>query len=138
FCEKPLANTLAEAKQMLEATRANGCLHMLCHNYRRAPAVALARELIDAGRIGEIYHYRGTYLQDWLVDPEFPRAWGLEKTRAGSGGARDLLSHSIDLARSLVGEITEVSGLLKTFITERHLPDSRTMAQVEVDDAAMS
>jgi predicted dehydrogenase len=138
FCEKPLANTLAEAKQMLEATRANGCLHMLCHNYRRAPAVALARELIDAGRIGEIYHYRGTYLQDWLVDPEFPRVWRLEKARAGSGALGDLLSHSIDLARYLVGEITAVSGLLKTFITERHLPESRTMAKVEVDDAALS
>jgi predicted dehydrogenase len=138
FCEKPLANTVAEAKQMLEAARANGCLHMLCHNYRRVPAVALARELISAGRIGEIYHYRGTYLQDWLVDPNFPRVWRLEKARAGSGALGDLLSHSIDLARYLVGEITEVSGLLKTFITERPLPQSHTMAPVEVDDAALS
>jgi predicted dehydrogenase len=138
FCEKPLANTVAEAKQMLEAARANGCVHMLCHNYRRAPAVALARELIGAGRIGEIYHYRGTYLQDWLVDPDFPRVWRLEKARAGSGALGDLLSHSIDLARYLVGEITEVSGLLKTFIPERPLPESRTMAPVEVDDAALS
>ena len=138
FCEKPLANTLAEAKQMLDAARANGCVHMLCHNYRRAPAVALARELIGAGRIGEIYHYRGTYLQDWLVDPDFPRVWRLEKARAGSGALGDLLSHSIDLARYLVGEITEVSGLLKTFIPERPLPQSRTMAPVEVDDAALS
>lgn len=138
FCEKPLANTVAEAKQMLEAVRANGCLHMLCHNYRRVPAVAFARELISAGRIGEIYHYRGTYLQDWLVDPDFPRVWRLEKARAGSGALGDLLSHSIDLARYLVGEITEVSGLLKTFIPERPLPDSRTMAPVEVDDAALS
>ncbi|HAF24116.1 MAG TPA: dehydrogenase [Blastocatellia bacterium] len=138
FCEKPLANTVAEAKQMLEAARANGCVHMLCHNYRRAPAVALARELLGAGRIGEIYHYRGTYLQDWLVDPDFPRVWRLEKARAGSGALGDLLSHSIDLARYLVGEITEVSGLLKTFILERPLPQSRTMAPVEVDDAALS
>jgi predicted dehydrogenase len=138
FCEKPLANTVAEAKQMLEAVRANDCVHMLCHNYRRAPAVTLARELISAGRIGEIYHYRGTYLQDWLVDPDFPRVWRLEKAKAGSGALGDLLSHSIDLARYLVGEITEVSGLLKTFITERPLPDSPTMAPVEVDDAALS
>jgi predicted dehydrogenase len=138
FCEKPLANTVAEAKEMLEAAQANGCVHMLCHNYRRVPAVALARELISAGRIGEIYHYRGTYLQDWLVDPEFPRVWRLEKARAGSGALGDLLSHSIDLARYLVGEITEVSGLLKTFIPERPLPESRTMAPVEVDDAALS
>jgi predicted dehydrogenase len=138
FCEKPLANTVAEAKQMLEAVRANGCVHMLCHNYRRVPAVALAHELISAGRIGEIYHYRGTYLQDWLVDPDFPRVWRLEKAKAGSGALGDLLSHSIDLARYLVGEITEVSGLLKTFIPERPLPESRTMAPVEVDDAALS
>src|SRR4030095_8841738 len=116
FCEKPLANTLAEAKQMLEATRANGCLHMLCHNYRRAPAVALARELIDAGRIGEIYHYRGTYLQDWLVDPEFPRVWRLEKARAGSGSLGDILSHTMDLSRYLVGEPREVSATLTTFV----------------------
>ncbi|MDQ2856791.1 MAG: Gfo/Idh/MocA family oxidoreductase [Acidobacteriota bacterium] len=138
FCEKPLANTVTEAKQMLEAARANGCVHMLCHNYRRAPAVTLARELIDEGRIGEIYHYRGTYLQDWLVDPNFPRVWRLQKARAGSGALGDLLSHSIDLARYLVGEITAVSGLLKTFITERPLPQSPTMAPVEVDDAALS
>lgn len=138
FCEKPLANTLAEAEQMLKAVRANGCVHMLCHNYRRVPAVTLARELISGGRIGEIYHYRGTYLQDWLVDPDFPRVWRLEKAKAGSGALGDLLSHSIDLARYLVGEITEVSGLLKTFITERPLPDGPTMAPVEVDDAALS
>jgi len=138
FCEKPLANTVAEAKQMLEAARANKCVHMLCHNYRRVPAITLARQLISAGRIGEIYHYRGTYLQDWLVDPDFPRVWRLEKAKAGSGALGDLLSHSIDLARYLVGEITEVSGLLKTFITERPLPDSRIMAPVEVDDAALS
>jgi predicted dehydrogenase len=138
FCEKPLANSVAEAKEMLEAVRANNCVHMLCHNYRRAPAVALAKELIDAGRIGEIYHYRGTYLQDWLVDPGFPRVWRLERARAGSGALGDLLSHSVDLARYLVGEITAVSGLLKTFITERPLPDSQVMAQVEVDDAALT
>src|SRR5258705_2679751 len=138
FCEKPLANTVAEAKQMLEAARANGCVHMLCHNYRRVPAVALARELISAGRIGEVYHYRGTYLQDWLVDPGFPRVWRLEKAKAGSGALGDLLSHSIDLARYLVGEIIEVSGLLKTFIPQRPLPESRSMAPVEVDDAALS
>ena len=138
LCEKPLANTVAEAEQMLVAARSNNCIHMLCHNYRRVPAVALARELIAAGRIGKIYHYRGTYLQDWLVDPDFPRVWRLEKGRAGSGALGDLLSHSIDLARYLVGEITEVSGLLKTFIAERPLPQSRTMAPVEVDDAALS
>ncbi len=132
FCEKPLANTLDEAKQMLAAVEANGCLHMICHNYRRAPAVALAQQLISAGRIGEVNHYRGTYLQDWLVNPSFPHVWRLEKARAGSGALGDLLSHSIDLSRYLVGEITEVSALLKTFTEER------TNKQVEVDDAALS
>jgi predicted dehydrogenase len=138
FCEKPLANTLAEAEEMLAAVRTNGCLHMLCHNYRRAPAVVLARQLIGAGRIGKIYHYRGTYLQEWLINPDFPRVWRLEKAKAGSGALGDLLSHSIDLAQYLVGEITEVSGLLKTFIAERPLPDNSKTGPVEVDDAALS
>ena len=138
FCEKPLANTLADAEEMLAAVRANNCLHMICHNYRRAPAVAFARELIGAGRIGKIYHYRGTYLQEWLLDPNFPRVWRLDKAKAGSGALGDLLSHSIDLAQHLVGEITEVSGLLKTFISERQVPGTSTTDSVEVDDAALS
>jgi predicted dehydrogenase len=138
FCEKPLANTLAEAEQMLAAVRSNNCLHMICHNYRRAPAVALAKELITSGRIGDVYHYRGTYLQDWLVDPSFPRVWRLDKARAGSGALGDLLSHSIDLSRHLVAEITEVSALLKTFTGERTVPGSDQIRPVEVDDTALS
>lgn len=136
FCEKPLANTLNEAKQMLEAVNANGCLHMICHNYRRAPAVAYASQLVAAGRIGTVNHYRGTYLQDWLVNPAFPHVWRLEKARAGSGALGDLLSHSIDLSRYLVGEITEVSALLKTFTHERS--SGEQVKAVEVDDAALS
>ncbi len=138
FCEKPLANSLGEAEQMLAATRANNCLHMICYNYRRAPAVSLARDLISAGRIGNIYHYRGTYLQDWLVDPNFAAVWRLDKAKAGSGVLGDLFSHSTDLARYLVGEITAVSGLLKTFIKERPLPGGQGVAPVDVDDAALS
>lgn len=138
FCEKPLANTLAEAEQMLAAVRSNNCLHMICHNYRRAPAVALAKELITTGRLGNVYHYRGTYLQDWLVDPSFPRVWRLDKARAGSGALGDLLSHSIDLSRHLVAEITEVSALLKTFTGERTVPGSDQIRPVEVDDTALS
>lgn len=150
FCEKPLANTLAEAERMLDAVQTNGVIHMLCHNYRRAPAVALAKQIIEEGQIGQIYHYRGTYLQDWLVSPDFPRVWRLEKARAGSGALGDLVSHSVDLARYLVGEITEVAGLLKTFITERPReqgsraldvdmsPVNVDMAPVDVDDAALS
>ena len=139
FCEKPLANTLAEAEAMLDAVRANGVVHMLCHNYRRAPAVALAKRIIGEGRIGRIYHYRGTYLQDWLVRPDFPRVWRLEKAKAGSGALGDILSHSLDLARYLVGEITEVAGLLKTFTTSRPArAGSSEMVPVDVDDAALS
>ena len=139
FCEKPLANTVAEAQRMLAAVEQNGVLHMLCHNYRRAPAVALARQLIDEGRLGRIYHYRGAYLQDWLVNPDFPRVWRLQKANAGSGALGDIASHSIDLARYLVGEITEVAGMLETFIAERPSePGSKTLAPVDVDDAALS
>lgn len=138
FCEKPLANNLDEAERLLDAVRANSCLHMLCHNYRRAPAVLLAKQLIEEGLIGDIHHYRGTYLQDWLVNPKFPRVWRLEKASAGSGALGDILSHTLDLARFLVGEITEVSGLLKTFTLERPSPTGQGMAPVEVDDAALS
>jgi predicted dehydrogenase len=138
FCEKPLANTLGEAERMLDAVESNSCIHMLCHNYRRAPAVMLAKRLIEEGQVGEIYHYRGTYLQDWIVDPRFPRVWRLEKARAGSGALGDLVSHATDLSRFLVGEVSEVAGLMKTFITERPLPGGDTMAPVDVDDAAVA
>ena len=137
FCEKPLANTLTEAEEMLAAVERAAVTHMLCHNYRRAPAVALAKQLIDDGKLGTIHHYRGTYLQDWIVSPEFPRVWRLEKSKAGSGALGDIASHSIDLARHLVGEITEVAAMMKTFIAERPAPDDATRKlPVDVDDAA--
>jgi predicted dehydrogenase len=138
FCEKPLANTLPEAERMLDAVRRAGVLHMLCHNYRRVPAVTLAKQLIDEGRIGKIRHFRGVYLQDWIVDPDFPRVWRLDKSKAGSGALGDIASHTLDLARYLVGEIAEVTGTLKTFIDERPLPDSKQRAKVDVDDAALA
>jgi predicted dehydrogenase len=138
FCEKPLANTLPEARRMLEAVQRAGVLHMLCHNYRRVPAVTLAKQLIEQGRLGKIRHFRGVYLQDWIVDPDFPRVWRLEKAKAGSGALGDIASHSLDLARYLVGEIAEVTGTLKTFVSERPLPDSKTKAPVDVDDAALA
>jgi predicted dehydrogenase len=119
FCEKPLTFTVAESKQMLAAVRRAGVKHMVNFNYRRCPAVALAKQMIDAGEIGEIRHARFTYLQDWLVDPEFPMNWRLRKDAAGSGAHGDLGAHSIDLARFLVGEVSEVVGTKKTFITER-------------------
>lgn len=137
FCEKPLANTVDEAITMYKAVQKAKATHMICHNYRKAPAVALARQLIEEGRLGDLYHYRGTYLQDWIVDPKFPLVWRLDRKKAGSGALGDIGSHSIDLARYLVGEIVEVSAALQTFIKERPLPDRpRKMGKVTVDDAS--
>jgi predicted dehydrogenase len=137
FCEKPLANTVPEAESMLAAVRKHDVVNMVCHNYRRAPAVALAKKLIDAGDIGDIRHYRGTYLQDWIVDPAFPLVWRLRKETAGSGALGDIASHSIDLARYLVGEITQTAAMLETFIRERPLPDDASRSgAVTVDDAS--
>jgi predicted dehydrogenase len=137
FCEKPLGNTVPEAERMLAAVRKAGVVHMICHNYRRAPAVMLAKQLIDEGQLGEIRHYRGTYLQDWITDPAFPLVWRLQKEKAGSGALGDIAAHSIDLARFLVGEITDVAGELKTFIASRPLPDNpKRKGKVTVDDAA--
>jgi predicted dehydrogenase len=139
LCEKPLANTVAEAEAMLAAVQKAGVIHMLCHNYRRCPAVTLAKQIISEGQIGEIHHYRGVYLQDWIVDPNFPRVWRLEKARAGSGSLGDILSHTMDLSRYLVGEPIAVSGLLKTFISERPLPENPSeRGKVDVDDAAQA
>jgi len=139
LCEKPLANSVADAERMLAAVRKAGVIHMLCHNYRRCPAVTLAKQLIDAGELGAIHHYRGVYLQDWIVDPAFPRVWRLEKARAGSGSLGDILSHTMDLSRYLVGEPVAVSGALTTFIVERPLPDgSGKRGKVDVDDAAQA
>jgi predicted dehydrogenase len=138
FCEKPLANTLSEAEHMLDVAEQNGCVHMICHNYRRAPAVSLARELISAGEVGNIYHYRATYLQEWLHNPAAPARWRLDKSQAGSGALGDLFSHSTDLARYLVGEISEVVALLNTFVHHRPALDNHEPANVDVDDAALS
>jgi predicted dehydrogenase len=139
LCEKPLANDVAQAERMALAVKRAGVVNMVCHNYRRCPAVALAKKLIDEGKLGDIYHYRGVYLQDWIVDPNFPRVWRLEKARSGSGSLGDILSHTMDLSRHLVAEPLEVSGLLKTFIAERPLPDgSGRRGKVDVDDSAQA
>jgi predicted dehydrogenase len=119
FCEKPLALNLREAREMLAAVRKAGVIHMLCHNYRCCPAMTLARQMIAAGELGEIRHFRATYLQDWLIDPQFPMNWRLRKETAGSGALGDLGSHIVDLAHFLVGDIAEVVGVSKTFITDR-------------------
>jgi predicted dehydrogenase len=139
LCEKPLANTVRDAERMLAAVRKARVTHMICHNYRRVPAVALAKRLIDDGQLGEIRHFRGVYLQEWLVDPNAPRVWRLERKRSGSGALGDLGSHVVDLARFLVGEIADVSGAMATFVKRRPLPENRRrMAAVTVDDAAVA
>ena len=137
FCEKPLANTLAEARQMVRAVRQAGVVGMVNFNYRRVPAVQLAKRLIDEGRLGTIYHWRAMYLQDWVMDPNFPLVWRLRRDEAGSGAVGDMGAHIIDLARMLVGEITSVSGLTTTFIKRRPLQNSSGSGEVTVDDAAL-
>ncbi len=122
FCEKPQAMNASEAKEMLEVAEDAGIVHMLGHNYRRVPALAQAKKMIDEGKLGEIYHFRAVYLQDWIMDPEFPAIWKLKKDIAGSGPHGDLNAHIIDLARFLVGDISTVVGMDKTFIKERPKP----------------
>jgi predicted dehydrogenase len=109
---------------------------MVCFNYRRAPAVQLAKKLVEEGRLGEIRHWRAVYLQDWLVDPSFPLAWRLRKEVAGSGALGDLGAHIIDLAHFLVGPIAGVVGTAETFVRERPLEGAAPeMGEVTVDDA---
>lgn len=148
ICEKPLANTLDGAKQMLRAVNDAGVVHMISHNYRFAPAVQFAKRLISEGRIGKIHHIRATYLQDWLLDPNYPMEWRLKKEVSGSGTLGDLGSHIIDLARFLVGEFEEVVGMMDTFIDERPINEMvvaenakeshepRKMEKVTVDDTS--
>lgn len=137
LCEKPLANTLDEAKAMLAAVRKTGVHGMVAFNYRRVPAIALAKKLIADGRLGRIYHFRGCYLQGWLLDPKLPRFWRMEKGAAGSGALGDLGAHVLDLARHLVGEIDSVVADTETFVKERPMPDDPSkMGPVTVDDMA--
>jgi predicted dehydrogenase len=141
LCEKPLANTLAEAEAMAAAADAAfpaGARAMVGFNYRRVPAIALARRLVERGRIGRLHHVRAVYLQDWLVDPDAPLTWRLRAERAGSGALGDLGAHIVDLARFLTGdEITGVSAVGTTFTDERPLADGSGTGRVTVDDAVL-
>ncbi len=129
ICEKPLGVDAAESHRIWQRVAATGVVHMCGFNYRFVPAVRLARGMIEAGELGEIRHFRSSYLQDWLADPQSPMTWRLDKAQAGSGALGDLGAHVIDLARYLVGEITSVSALTKTFV------HSRPGGNVDVDDA---
>jgi predicted dehydrogenase len=142
LCEKPLGNTLAEAEAMAAAAaRAaeHGVRAMVGFNYRRVPAIALARRLINNGRIGGLRHVRAAYLQDWLADVSVPLTWRLDQERAGSGALGDIGAHVVDLAQYLSGEhLTGVSGVLNTFVPERPVPDQPGQTgPVTVDDAAV-
>ena len=145
LCEKPLANSLEEAREMLEAARNAGTTNMVCFNYRRAPAVQLAKKLIEERRLGEIRHWRAVYLQDFILDPSFPLIWRLDREVAGSGALGDIGAHIIDLAHFLIGPVTEVVGNAQTFIKERPLEEASSgglsatggaeTGEVTVDDA---
>jgi predicted dehydrogenase len=155
LCEKPLANTVEEAEAMAAAAaaaRANGVRAMCGYNYRRVPAIALAAQLVAAGRLGTIRHVRAVYLQDWIVDPEFPLVWRLRREVAGSGALGDIGAHIIDLIQHVTGQlIAGVSALTETFVTERPLPTASSglnassdgnggesaRGRVTVDDAAL-
>ncbi|MGV9555479.1 Gfo/Idh/MocA family protein [Streptomyces sp. NPDC003522] len=151
LCEKPLANTVAEAEAMTRAAEeaaARGQSAMVGFNYRRVPATALARRTVAGGRIGKLRHVRVAYLQDWLVDPQFPLTWRLRREHAGSGSLGDLGAHIVDLAQYLAGErLAGVSALTETFVRERPLPTApgagptagsvAGTGQVTVDDAAL-
>jgi predicted dehydrogenase len=152
LCEKPLANTVAEAREMAAAAaraRTAGVRAMCGFNYRRVPAVAMMRQLVADGRLGEIRHVRAAYLQDWIVDPQFPLVWRLQRDRAGSGALGDIGAHIIDLTQYVTGQlITGVSAVTETFVKERPLPagssglaaqadgNGRATGRVTVDDAA--
>lgn len=152
LCEKPLANTVAEAEEMVVAAdraAVDGVRAMVGFTYRRVPAIALARQLVAEGRIGEIRHVRAQYLQDWIADPEAPLSWRLDKAKAGSGALGDIGAHIIDLTQFVTGDrIIEVAGRLETFVKERPYPAGDTAGSlggggagaergpVTVDDAA--
>lgn len=135
FCEKPLALTLDSAERMAEAAAETDVPAGIAFNYRFVPAIQYAKRLIDAGELGELYHFRGRYLQDWLVDPDAPWSWRNDASMAGSGALGDLGVHTIDLARFLVGDVATVSGQLRTFVGERPVKGVDETRPVTVDDA---
>jgi predicted dehydrogenase len=141
LCEKPLGLNLKQCEQMLAAAQKAKVVHMVCHNYRRIPAIALAKRMIGEGALGRIYHFHARYAQDRLADPEFPLDWRLQKETSGSGVHSDINSHIIDLARYLVGEFTDVCGIVNTFIPERPeggppAKGTRKMGRVTAPDSA--
>ncbi|MCK0148287.1 Gfo/Idh/MocA family oxidoreductase [Arenibacter sp. F26102] len=149
FCEKPMAMNSEQAIEMLRVCEENNVIHYLNHNYRRVPAVALAKKMIADGLIGDIYHWRSSYQQDWITDPDFPITWQLKKEWARAGPHWDLNSHCVDLAHYLIGPIKDVTAITTNFITERPIAiegstgnlkgraSEGQMEKVTVEDAAL-
>lgn len=138
LCEKPLALNADEALQMYRAAETAGVRHLVNFNYRRVPAVALAKALTEEGRLGTIYHFRAVYQQDWPLDAKFPYLWRFDKTVAGAGSMADKGSHIVDLARYLVGEIDEVAAANEIFVKHRPVAGSPgARKEVTTDDAAV-
>jgi predicted dehydrogenase len=141
LCEKPLARTVAEAEPMVEAVEKAGVPNMVWFNYRRVPAISLAKQLIDEGRIGRPFHFRSNFLQDWTISPDVPQGgaglWRLDVEAAGSGVTGDLLAHNIDTAMWLNGAITRVVARTETFVKERKHALTGNMQPVGIDDACL-
>lgn len=139
LCEKPLAMNAAEGEEMCQAVEKAKVANMVWYNYRRVPAVTFAKQLIDQGRLGRIFHYRANFLQDWTISADLPQGgqalWRLDAAAAGSGVTGDLLAHCIDTAIWLNGGIDNVSGMTETFIKERKHTLTGKMQKVDIDDA---
>ena len=139
LCEKPLGRNGKEAEKMLKAVEKAGVANMVWYNYRRCPAVVLAKQFIDAGKLGRVFHYRANFLQDWTINPELPQGgtglWRLDVNVAGSGVTGDLLAHCIDTALWLNGGIKDVSAMTETFVKERKHSLTGKVQQVGIDDA---
>jgi len=140
LCEKPLARSLAEAERMTAEVERSGVRNMVWYNYRRVPAITFAKQLIEEGRLGRIFHYRAKFLQDWTIAPDLPQGgqslWRLDANVAGSGVTGDLLAHCIDTAQWLIGPIRSVSAMTETFIKERRHQQTGKQEPVRIDDAS--
>jgi predicted dehydrogenase len=141
LCEKPLSRTLKEGEGMVEAIEKAGVPNTVWYNYRRIPAVTLAKQIIDSGKLGRIFHYRANFLQDWTINPDVPQGgegtWRLDVEAAGSGVTGDLLAHCIDTAMWLNGSIKDVSAVTETFVKERVHQASGQVQKVGIDDACI-
>lgn len=140
LCEKPLARTEAEGKPMVDAVEKAGVPNMVWYNYRRIPAVTLIKQMVDAGRLGKIFHYRAKFLQDWTISPDVPQGgqgtWRLDVDAAGSGVTGDLLAHCLDTAVWINGSIASLTAMTETFVKERKHAETGNVQAVGIDDAA--